>query len=66
MGDKVNWGNVAKNAGMSAVGSFLPNLAGGALQGITGGISPYMNDIMKYLNMARQGYGIYNQVKGHG
>jgi len=62
MGQKVNWGNTARNFGMSALGSMLPGLMGGAV----GGLPKGMGDLMKYINYARQGYGIYNNVRGHG
>jgi hypothetical protein len=66
MNEPINWGNVAKNVGMSAAGSLIPGAMGGAMQGLTGSMPSYMGDLLKYLGYAQKGYGIYNQVKGHG
>jgi hypothetical protein len=65
MGEKVDWGNVAKNAGMSVAGGLI----GGGIPGLQGmGTMPkQLGDIMKYINMARQGYGAYstlNRLRG--
>jgi len=62
MGEKVNWGNVAKNAGMSMAGGALGGSfgdLGGALGGGLGEAGGALQQIMPWLNKAKQAYSLY-------
>lgn len=55
MGEDVDWKKVGTNAAMGVAGGYLPGLMGG-----NGA------ELMKWLQRARQGYGIYNSINGRG
>jgi len=63
MHEKINWGNVAKNTGMSLAGSALGSL--GSAGGNLGQIGQTIQSTMPWLNRAQQAYSLY-QMYNHG
>jgi hypothetical protein len=63
-GQKVDWGNLAKNAGMSVAGGLL---AGGGGLGNLGSIGQSIQDMAPWINRAKQAYSLYQMYnKGRG